>query len=76
MTDRNSIEETEDEDICGLCGEPGADKLPHPCYWPTERRPDVHLVHATCESEECERAFQEFQNQIGEEGIRELLRHD
>jgi hypothetical protein len=44
------------EDLCGLCGEPGADKIPHPIYWPGEQRPDVAVVHASCEAEECERA--------------------
>jgi hypothetical protein len=24
----------ENEDICGLCGEPGADKFAHPVHWP------------------------------------------
>ena len=38
-----------DPDVCGLCGEPGADKIPHPHYWPTETRPDTEFVHATCE---------------------------
>lgn len=46
----------EDDDTCGLCGEPGADKIPHPHYWPGERRPDTDLVHAACEHEEQARA--------------------
>jgi hypothetical protein len=50
------MSEQTDEDICGLCGQPGADKIPHPCYWPGERRPDGPLVHAECEAEECRRA--------------------
>ncbi len=45
-----------DDDTCGLCGHPGADKIPHPHYWPGERRPDGPLVHASCEEEECGRA--------------------
>ena len=48
-------EEIED-DICGLCGLPGADKIAHPCHWPGEQRPDGPYVHASCESEECGRA--------------------
>jgi hypothetical protein len=44
------------EDICGLCGQPGADKFAHPCHWPGEQVPDGPLVHADCESEECRRA--------------------
>jgi len=42
--------------LCGLCGEPGADKVPHPVYWPGERRPGGAWVHAVCEDEECRRA--------------------
>jgi hypothetical protein len=45
-----------DEDLCGLCGEPGADKIPHPLHWPGEAIPDTPLVHAECEQEECKRA--------------------
>lgn len=44
------------EDICGLCGEPGADKYAHPIHWPGERIPDGELVHAECEDEECRKA--------------------
>jgi hypothetical protein len=44
------------EDICGLCGEPGANKIPHPERWPGERAPDTELVHDECEKLECERA--------------------
>jgi hypothetical protein len=53
MTQENT---TDDEDICGLCGEPGADKIPHPHYWPGEMRPSTELVHAECEQQECARA--------------------
>jgi hypothetical protein len=42
---------------CGLCGEPGADKIAHPVHWPGERVPDGNLVHAECEREECKRAY-------------------
>lgn len=44
------------DDICGLCGEPGADKIPHPIHWPGEAIPNTPLVHADCEREECGRA--------------------
>ena len=44
------------EDICGLCGEPGADKAPLRVYWPGQRRPETPYVHADCEAEECGRA--------------------
>jgi hypothetical protein len=47
---------SEPDDICGLCGQPGADKIPHPVYWPGERRPITGLVHQACEDEECRRA--------------------
>ena len=47
---------SDDEDICGLCGEPGADKFAHPCHWPGEQIPDGPLVHAECEADECRRA--------------------
>ena len=49
-----------DEDICGLCGEPGADKFAHPIHWPGEQVPEGPLVHADCESEECRRAHAEL----------------
>ena len=47
---------TDSEDICGLCGEPGADKYAHPIHWPGEQVPNGPLVHAECESAECARA--------------------
>ena len=47
----------DDDDLCGLCGLPGADKFPHPEHWPGERLPNHPLVHADCENEETERAF-------------------
>jgi len=51
----------DDEDICGLCGEPGADKMAswtgggH--YLPGETIPDTEMVHQSCEMEECIRAY-------------------
>jgi hypothetical protein len=45
------------DDICGLCGQPGADKHPHPVYWPGEQIPEGPLVHSECEEEECQRAY-------------------
>lgn len=53
-------EAAEGEDLCGLCGKPGADKVAHPNYWPGERRPTGPLVHAACEDEECRRAHAEL----------------
>lgn len=46
----------EEDDICGFCGLPGADKLPHPIRWPGEESAGTELVHAECEAEECGRA--------------------
>ncbi|MGB9154386.1 MAG: hypothetical protein WCD70_15005 [Alphaproteobacteria bacterium] len=54
---------TNDEDICGLCGKPGADKMPHPLHWPGEQEPDTDLVHAECEQEECGRAHAELSDE-------------
>ena len=48
------------QDICGLCGEPGVDKMARwtggGIYWPGEARPDTELVHQWCEQEETRRA--------------------
>lgn len=50
----------EAEDICGLCGEPGADKMAlwtgGGVYWPGERIPDGDMVHQACEQAETRRA--------------------
>lgn len=50
----------EPDDTCGLCGEPGADKMAKwtggGVYWPGEIRPDTELAHADCERDECVRA--------------------
>ena len=49
-----------DDDICGLCGEPGADKMAMwtggGICWPGERIPETELVHASCEEDETARA--------------------
>ena len=62
------------DDICGICGEPGADKYKHPEHWPGELNPDGDFVHAECEQAECERAFQEFRQRVGDKGIKDFLR--
>ena len=49
-------EDDDDVDICGFCGEPGADKIPHSILWPNERSAGTPLVHDACEREECSRA--------------------
>ena len=47
-------------DICGYCGEPGANKSAlwtgGGLYWPGEFIPDSELVHSECENEETRRA--------------------
>ena len=48
------------EDICGLCGQTGADKMAlwtgNGIYWPGEEIPGTEFVHAECERAETERA--------------------
>lgn len=46
----------DNDDICGFCGLPGADKIPHPIRWPDENSAGTEFVHATCEAAECKRA--------------------
>lgn len=46
----------DDSEICGFCGLPGADKIPHPIHWPGEQSAGTEFVHAECEAEECQRA--------------------
>ncbi len=62
----------DEDDICGLCGEAGADKIPHPIRWPGEREPDTPYVHAECENEECGRAHRELSDQQREEFLRTI----
>jgi len=51
----------ESDDLCGLCGLPGANKMAlwtgGGVYWPGEQRPDSQFVHSDCEHAETERAF-------------------
>ena len=61
-----------DADICGLCGEPGADKYAHPIHWPGEQVPDGPLVHAACESEECGRAHAALNDNQRREFLRSI----
>ena len=44
------------DDICGFCGLPGADKIPHPVRWPGEESAGTRYVHEVCEDAECGRA--------------------
>lgn len=62
----------DEDDICGLCGLPGADKIPHPIYWPQEQRPDTDLVHDECERAECERASALCQGREREEFLNNI----
>ena len=45
-----------DEEICGFCNLPGADKIPHPVRWPGEDSAGTKYVHNKCEDIECHRA--------------------
>ena len=60
------------DDICGLCGKPGADKIPHPVYWPGEQRPDTELIHAECEDAECKRAHSRLTDREREAFLRSI----
>ena len=69
---------SEDEDICGLCGEPGADKMAlwtgGGVYWPGERRSETQFVHSECESEETERAYRALSREEIEDALRSVWR--
>lgn len=56
VTETGDTRSPDDEDICGFCGLPGADKFPHPVRWPGEQSAGTELVHEQCESAECARA--------------------
>ena len=62
----------ESEDICGLCGELGADKFAHPIHWPGEQCPDGELVHVECETEECKRAHAALSTEQREAFLRSI----
>ncbi len=62
----------DEADICGLCGEPGADKMPHPVHWPGEQVPDSEYVHADCENDECSRAHALLSDQQRQKFLRTL----
>jgi hypothetical protein len=61
-----------DEDICGFCGKPGADKLPHPVRWPGEESAGTEYVHADCESDECQRAHSLLSDRQRQQFLRSL----
>ncbi len=54
------MDEEINEDICGLCGRSGADKMAvwtgGGVYWPGESPSNTEFVHASCEHEERCRA--------------------
>lgn len=66
------VEAEEDGDICGFCGEPGADKIPHPVRWPGEQSAGTEFVHAECESEECRRAHAQLNDRQRESFLQSL----
>lgn len=72
MIDKETLDEP--EDICGFCGKPGADKIPHPVYWPGENSAGTEYVHAACENAECERAMNLLTKQQRNRFIEELMR--
>jgi hypothetical protein len=63
------------DDICGICGQPGADKIPHPVRWPGEADPGTELVHADCEQEECRRAHRELSDHQRRAFLREVSKY-
>ena len=69
-TGKKGIKMEDDEDICGLCNKPGADKYAHPIHWPGERIPNGVFVHSFCEDEEFRRAH----GALSDEQRRQFLR--
>ena len=59
-------------DVCGFCGLPGADKVPHPVRWPGEESAGTEYVHAKCENEECQRAHSLLNDRQREQFLRSL----
>jgi hypothetical protein len=55
-----SCDDGQDEYLCGLCGETGADKMAlwtgGGVYWPGEQLPETEMVHQECEEAETRRA--------------------
>jgi len=54
----------ENNDICGICGDSGADKVAlwvgGGVYWPGEYVPETEFVHQSCEQAETQRAFNQL----------------
>lgn len=64
--------EEETVDICGFCGQPGADKIPHPIRWPNEACAGTTYVHSACEDEECRRAHNQLSDKERADFIRSI----
>lgn len=58
--------------VCGFCGQPDADKVPHPIRWPGERSAGTEFVHAACEDGECGRAHSLLTDRQREEFLRHV----
>lgn len=66
------VQSLKNQDICGFCGLPGADKVPHPVRWPAENSACTEYVHAECEDRECLRASDLCQGKEREDFLRTL----
>ena len=68
----------ENDDICGLCGKPVADKMAKwtggGIYWPGEEIPETEMVHQECEQKETERAHATLTQEQRDEVLRGLMR--
>ncbi len=69
--ERSQVAETGKE-ICGHCGQPGVDKVPHPIRWPGEQDPGTDYIHAECEERECARAHRLLSDKERAEFLRTL----
>ena len=65
----------DEEDVCGLCGKPGADKIAHPVLWPGESGSDTGFVHEACEQEECKMAHAALTDEQRRKFLREVSKY-
>lgn len=69
----------DNEDICGLCSQPGADKMAKWTgggkYWPGEQQPDSEYVHDECEDEECRRAHAALTDEQRQHCIEQIIKY-
>lgn len=72
VLDKSDEQEAANDDICGLCGLTGADKIRHPAHWPGERCPETMLVHRECEEAECSRAHAQLSDKEREAYLRSM----